>query len=149
MIYLSDFHKWGLFGFRASVVNVLRLENTIFQCVSIQNVQKQQNVTAWHNHKSDHNSGIRQKLACPRIVLQSLSPSGVVELIFSGTRLIFLKLIYFFPHYHSEEIAPLVTTTKVTSPSLYFSLWPMRNTPSFLANNSKANFTLIRSSPAL
>ena len=107
MIYLSDFHKWGLFGFRASVVNVLRLENTIFQCVSIQNVQKQQNVTAWHNHKSDHNSGIRQKLACPRIVLQSLSPSGVVELIFSGTRLIFLKLIYFFPHYHSEEIAPV------------------------------------------
>ena len=101
MIYLSDFHKWGLFGFRASVVNVLRLENTIFQCVSIQNVQKQQNVTAWHNHKSDHNSGIRQKLACPRIVLQSLSPSGVVELIFSGTRLIFLKLIYLFPHYHS------------------------------------------------
>ena len=121
MIYLSDFHKWGLFGFRASVVNVLRLENTIFQCVSIQNVQKQQNVTAWHNHKSDHNSGIRQKLACPRIVLQSLSPSGVVELIFSGTRLIFLKLIYFFPHYHSEEIAPRDGVLKMIKKNMYFN----------------------------
>ena len=31
-----------------------------------------------------------------------------MEHIFSGTTLIFLKLIYFFSHYHSEEIAPRI-----------------------------------------
>ena len=39
-----------------------------------------------------------------------MSPSGVVEHIFIGTTLIFLKLIYFFSHYHSEEIAPKKNT---------------------------------------
>ena len=36
----SDFQKCGLFRFRASVINIVRLENTIFHCVSKSNVIK-------------------------------------------------------------------------------------------------------------
>ena len=93
--------------------------------------KKQQNVAAWHNHKCDQNSEIMYKQACPKIFFESLSPSCVIEFIFSGTTAIFQNLIYFFPLYPSQEIAPMLYLAPSWKISLCFaelcfldSLWP-------------------------
>ena len=57
-----------------------------------------------------------------------------------------IKSLISIPQRPLEILHSLVTLTKVTSTSLYFFPWPIRNTPFFLAHNNKANLTLPQAS---